>query len=420
LAAPMAAEAGKWKGTEETIDGALHIKNPTEAMDEPMTIELEEVYRLGGWSEDQFFGVITGILEDEEGNVYLLDSQLKEIQVYDSAGSLVRTIGREGEAPGEFQIAGSLFWMPDGKIGVMQTWPGRIVQLGTDGTPYDDFTLPPLPENETGFRILFGAARAGDKLAIVEAANKPTETEFTQTNFLNIYDPETQTYTSLYTHASHLSFTNVVISETEWDSFRNRWIGSKSGRVYCVNNLANYAITVYNPDGALDRVIERDVAPVKRTSEEVEKLKKIYEGFTKQMPFPNKQYDLEPNHPAVTGGGLYERPDGSLWVRTSVGTVSGPDDELGGFDIYDPKGRYVRRVILKGQADSLNDAIFFVNDRIYVITEFLNAAMALQGGGADDESEVDQDAEPMSVICYRSDQLLKAAGIPKGKSTDSR
>ncbi len=417
--APAAASAGKWKGSEEMIDGVLHVKNPSEGIDKPMTIELEEVYRLGGWSEDEFFGVIVGMLEDEEGNVYLLDSQLKEVQVFDPAGNLLRTIGREGEAPGEFQNAASIFWMPDGKIGILQTFPGRIVQIGTDGTPYDDFTLPALPDNETGFRLLFGARRVGDKLAVVEGVNKPSQTSFEQINLLNIFDPETETYTPLHKASSHMSFTNVVISEKEWDSFRNRWSGSESGQVYSVNDLSDYAITVYRPDGSVDRIIEREIDTFERSSEELDRVKTIYEGFTKNMPFPVESYDIEPNHPPVAWGGLYKRPDGSLWVRTSLGTVNGPEDEVGAFDVFDPKGRYIRRVILKGQADSLNDAVFFVNDHIYVITEFLNAAMAAQGGGADEE-DAEEDAEPMSVICYRSDQLLKAAGIPGGKSADSR
>jgi hypothetical protein len=303
----------------------------------------------------------------------------------------------------------------------MQTFPGRVVQLGKDGTPYDDFELPKLPENESGYRILMGAQRVGDKLAIVEAANKMEESDFTQINYLNIFDPAAKTYTPLLTQSSHMNFTKVVVSEKEWDNFRNRWTGSSSGRVYSVNSLPDYAVTVYGLDGKVDRVIERDIAPLKRSQEDMDKLLEIYKGFSKRIPSPNKEFEMEPNYPPIERSGLYVRPDGSLWVRTSQGTVGGPDDELGAFDVFDPKGRYVRRVTLEGQADALNDAVFFVNDDIYVITGFLTAAMNLQGGGGDEAEETeDADAEPMAVICYHSDQLLKAAGIPKGKSTDFR
>lgn len=414
------AGAGEWKGTEEKVEGVLHIENPAEAIDPPMTIDLEEVYRLGGWSEDQFFGVITGMLQDDDGNVYILDAQLKEIQIYDSAGMYVDTIGREGEAPGEFQNASAMFWMPDGNIGVLQTFPGRVVRLTPDGEPLDDFELPPLEENDQGgFRILFGAQRAGDKLAFIEAVNKPAQDSFEQVNYLSLYDPETSSFERLFSASSHMSMTKTVISEKEWDSFRNRWLASSSGRVYSVNDISEYAITVYGNDGSVDRVIERAHEPFARTEEQKEEILEIYKGFTQRIPFPNKEYEIEENHPPITFGGLKERPDGSLWVLTSRGSEERPADEIGTFDVYDPKGRLVRQVTLKGQFDDDNDAIFFVGERIYVITDFLSAAMAAQGGGAA-ETDEEGDAEPMAVICYRSDELAKAAGIPAGKGTDSR
>ena len=55
---------------------------------------------------------------------------------------------------------------------------------------------------------------------------------------------------------------------------------------------------------------------------------------------------------------------------------------------------------LKGEGDPLNDGYFFVKDRLFIVTDFLSAMMALQGGagqGADDEEE----AEPMEIISYR-------------------
>ena len=42
-----------------------------------------------------------------------------------------------------------------------------------------------------------------------------------------------------------------------------------------------------------------------------------------------------------------------------------------------------------------------VADRLFVVTDWLNALMALQGGAADEDA--DEDAEPMEIICYQLD-----------------
>ena len=50
--------------------------------------------------------------------------------------------------------------------------------------------------------------------------------------------------------------------------------------------------------------------------------------------------------------------------------------------------------------DPRNDGYFFVNDRLFVVTDFLHALMALQGGAGADE-EVEDEVELMEIISYR-------------------
>jgi hypothetical protein len=109
--------------------------------------------------------------------------------------------------------------------------------------------------------------------------------------------------------------------------------------------------------------------------------------------------------------GVYARPDGSIWVATSRGSADVGDDTLGTFDIYDPKGRFVRQAKLDGQCNNDDDAIFFVGDRVFVITEFIDSVANARGQAAGEETDTEE-AEPMALICYRSSELDAAAGIP--------
>jgi hypothetical protein len=101
------------------------------------------------------------------------------------------------------------------------------------------------------------------------------------------------------------------------------------------------------------------------------------------------------------------RSDGSIWVLNSTGAREEGDAELGTFDVFNSDGHYVRNVTLKGDGDALDDLYLFVKDRVYVVSDFLQAAMVAQGieGLYDDEEE----AEPMSVICYKLDGDVLAA-----------
>jgi hypothetical protein len=73
---------------------------------------------------------------------------------------------------------------------------------------------------------------------------------------------------------------------------------------------------------------------------------------------------------------------------------------VGVFDVFDAEGRFVRQVALQGEGDPLEDGYFFVGDRFFVVTGFLDAAMAAQGAALEEDEE---EPLPMEVICYRLD-----------------
>jgi len=394
LVAGMASGAPK----VVTQDGVPHVMNPAKPKDS-VTIEMEEVWRIGGEDDEEIFGVITDVVTDAEGNFYLLDSQLSEVKVYSSDGEFLRTIGREGEGPGEFRAAFNLFNVPGGNIGVLQTFPSKVVTLTADGEPGGEYALPEV-EGE-GFRVLFSAQNAGDKLALVYGLNQPSEAGFTQTSVLAIVDAKAQEETQLHSQSSTMQAATAMISEKEWDSFRNgRWAASSDGHVYAAPTFQAYEINVWDGNGKLERVIHREYPDHMRSAEEKERLLEIYKGFTRRIPIPNIKYEIEDKYNQVSS--LTVRDDGSLWVQTSRGAFGLDDGVVGIWDVFDRKGEFVKEVTLKGDGNPRLDGYFFVGDRLFVVTDFLNAMMALQGGGGgSDEEEDEDDSALMEVISYR-------------------
>ncbi len=74
------------------------------------SVELQEVWRIGGEDdEDILIGVVGRGVMDDQGNTYLLDRQLSQILVIGPDGELAKTLGREGEGPGEMSRPSDVF-----------------------------------------------------------------------------------------------------------------------------------------------------------------------------------------------------------------------------------------------------------------------------------------------------------------------
>ena len=54
----------------------------------------------------------------------------------------------------------------------------------------------------------------------------------------------------------------------------------------------------------------------------------------------------------------------------------------------------------RGEGDPEDDGLFFIGDRLYVVTDLLSALMAsLPGEGAEEDADMEE-PEPVSVIAY--------------------
>jgi hypothetical protein len=94
--------------TVEIIDDVKHIHNIAPMWGEEPKVKLDYIRKYSDPSETnptyQFFRPMD-IDVDREGNIYVLDSGNFRIQKYDSNGKYMKTIGRRGQGPGEFESA---------------------------------------------------------------------------------------------------------------------------------------------------------------------------------------------------------------------------------------------------------------------------------------------------------------------------
>jgi len=88
----------------------------------------KKIVTLGGPGADtaQRFGSIQDVDVDEGGNIYILDSELNQIRLFNSDGKLLSQVGRPGRAPGELAVPMSMEIDKGGNAHVFDAMNQRI------------------------------------------------------------------------------------------------------------------------------------------------------------------------------------------------------------------------------------------------------------------------------------------------------
>ncbi|MXW16541.1 MAG: hypothetical protein F4139_13300 [Gemmatimonadetes bacterium] len=175
---PPAPEAPTEPSSSSHAAGVQEVVDlPVE--DRPLTVDLVEVFRVGGgtgtWQE---FTDITGLGFDAGGNIHIANApgfgELAGV-IVSPRGELVATFGRMGDGPGEFRLVGAMVALADGRVVVSDVGHAGYHIFGSDGEfermvrfaggqPSLDLTSRILWDGDEGLRIL-KADRSGNLLS---------------------------------------------------------------------------------------------------------------------------------------------------------------------------------------------------------------------------------------------------------------
>jgi hypothetical protein len=153
----------------------------------PQLTMVEEM-RVGSRDDpDTGFAAIGGVDIDRDGNIYAFESQQVEIRVYDPRGRLLRTIGRRGSGPGEFErsavfgVAGDTVWAYEsgrrmltlfdrqGTVLATNRTEGVAVQLQSPGSV--GYVLPRFMRDDgrmVGYMWMFTGGRTSGEWPVAE------------------------------------------------------------------------------------------------------------------------------------------------------------------------------------------------------------------------------------------------------------
>lgn len=339
-----------WAGTVDTLaNGAVEVSNPARgawAEDERwrLTVDLR-IGALESGGPDQF-GSVRGLRVDGAGRIYVLESQAREVRVFDAGGAHVRTFGSRGGGPGELESPVSLEWGPDGNLWigdfgnrrweVFDTAGARVGshpfhglsfggQWGPDGFLYQNASV----QTDEGFEsVLIRSRLEGEaedpELRPLDTLPRPEvpEGEIVEADMSQGGNSFTMRFPVPLTARSQ----RFLVPGQGW------WLTDPGPR---------YRLAMVDFRGDTVRVVGREYEPVPVTDEVREEAATDLPGEVEVRP------DRIPDvHPPVRG--LEPGPRGGLWVRRQTG----PDRE--GFDVFDPEGRYLGELAGEVPVDRLS------------------------------------------------------------------
>jgi len=121
----------------ETKDGVRIVHNEKGGKwGKDLKVSLQLIRTIGGLNvedENLAFHLPEDMAMDAKGRIYILDSGNHRIQIFSPKGKYLRTIGRLGQGPGEFQHPFSIDIDSKGYLYILDRWNNRIQVLTPEG-----------------------------------------------------------------------------------------------------------------------------------------------------------------------------------------------------------------------------------------------------------------------------------------------
>lgn len=387
------ARGAEWKGRRVEKDGVIHVMNPAEPMEPPAVYELRDIWRLESETPegDLVFGTVNEVTEDGEGNVYLLDTQLKTVHLISPEGEYVRSIGRAGEGPGELDDPTGVFIAPDSTIGIVDT--KRLVFFTRAGVLAGEWKPELSGYSWYGLLQMFPSSK---RYVVSLKRRRRVEQTISTECLAGLFDKTGGLLASLAKRSWDIRPGEPFLFDEEETEVLSYLSVAEDGSVYISPEFSEYSIHCFDPDGNLRMVIEREYEPVRREKEDVSELISYWRNVYRRV----RQLDIRVEVFERNVTRLYARDDGWLWVETSRGWDNLPGGVADILDVFDSDGRFVRQAVLRKDINTENDMVFVLRKRVLIATAGYAAQMAAGGASSEGAEEPDEGQHiPAAILC---------------------
>ena len=252
------------------------------AQDRALNLPTRMLFQVGELEGEDYenFASVQDVAFDSHGNLYVLDATAFRVILFDPTGKYVRTIGRQGDGPGEFGLPMALAVLPNGELIVNDAAQSNLQVFGPDGT----FRRTIVPDEPLG--RVSGRMRVSPKGGLITetmpqlrpvnpgARGTPQRMQLPPRSVTRVTIGDSLSGTRLFSAAARdvqLSAPRtasggamrVAMSITAFEPGL-LWTPTADGGAAALNT-APYRITVTDPAGRAVRFLERPIQPRKTT-----------------------------------------------------------------------------------------------------------------------------------------------------------
>ncbi len=345
--------------TVDTIGGIPYVTNEGDAprWESELVLSLGSIGSVGEPAPDEFDRVSSAILSPSN-ELFVANSGTSEIRVFDLEGSLLRTIGRRGQGPGEFLGISSLSFVGNtllaldsgnGRIGLLSLngeWQGQRIAPGrVSGSGINLFQLGP---DET-YAWSMERGDAGMSLTYVEHSEGGVGDTIPQRPRPEA--PNSNVICNTPDGSMHFFATPFA------PQFRQH---PHRGGLVAVTSTSRYRIALVTPTGDTTRVFDRTRSQLPVTDSEWEAGNAEYRAFRAEWEDAPCS-PRSPTRPAMKPfiADLIIDTDGRFWVEVNLANGTA-------WEVFSPEGELLGTVEAHSRGDRA--APYFTHEYIVLVS----------------------------------------------------
>lgn len=299
----------------------------------------------------EVFNRIVAVRQDGAGRIIVAMRSPAELRVFDKTGRFVRTIGRNGQGPGEFQDITDVIVRPHDSLFVVDMRQRRFTSLGPDGSVASTSPLKP-PFTSSPFSTSISSLDDGSVLIGYGFVSglKPSKVPVSVPQIVGRYSSTGARLDSLGSFFFSEHFYQVTPPELGGFAFWDRAFGRRgrilgTGNSFMTGDASAMEVRRFSPTGKLLEIHRIDAPAKNLTASQIEQYKQNEMEVAKprERPVEQKRVDEMP-YPAALPAYHQFLVDGRgrIWLHEySYPAVMPPR-----WIVMDPKTRSARTVSL--------------------------------------------------------------------------
>jgi hypothetical protein len=321
----------------EVIDGIEYVHNTETPLYPEKSVTFVEDLSING--EDNEGNIIlfdpVHFIVDGNENIYISERQDQVIKVFDSNGEHIKTIGKKGEGPGEFQSIGHLAITNNGELVVIDFRSGRTSFFDSSGQFLRSF------QRKSSFHNLILCKNSSYIRGQTVYSDDKEFRELLVKEF-DFDGKEIQSYGEFtYPELLIIQTSNSVLTTNPPVQMGSSFVGDQEKELFyhCLRN--EYLIEVYDTSRQLFRKIDRPYDPVPFTNKDVEEYHARYDNSPENIRKAIIALEMPKVKSVLTS--MFVDDKSYLWIQTNETKVE-EDKILTAFDILNSDGYYYAKV----------------------------------------------------------------------------